>query len=152
MRVLVGDDQADILSGLRLLFRAEGIEGVYASSPAAVLTAVQDEDLDVALLDLNYTRDTTSGMEGLDLLARVRRQQPDLPVVVMTAWASVPTAVEAMRRGARDYIEKPWSNDDLLARLKKHAEGAAQSRSARNAKVDHPTCRSFSPPRRPWRQ
>jgi DNA-binding NtrC family response regulator len=138
MRVLVGDDQPDILKGLRLLFRAEGIDGVFASSPAAVLAAVQDEDLDVALLDLNYTRDTTSGMEGLDLLARVRRLQPDLPVVVMTAWASVPTAVEAMRRGARDYVEKPWINDDLLARLKKHAESAARRRNAGRAAMDHP--------------
>jgi DNA-binding NtrC family response regulator len=137
MRVLVGDDQPDILRGLRLLFRAEGIDGVFASSPAAVLVAIQEEELDVALLDLNYTRDTTSGVEGLDLLARVRRQQPDLPVVVMTAWASVPTAVEAMRRGARDYVEKPWSNDDLLARLKRHTESAAASRSARGAMADH---------------
>jgi DNA-binding NtrC family response regulator len=138
MRVLVGDDQPDILKGLRLLFRAEGIDGVFASSPAGVLTAIQDEELDVALLDLNYTRDTTSGVEGLDLLARVRRQQPDLPVVVMTAWASVPTAVEAMRRGARDYVEKPWSNDDLLARLRRHAETAAAGRSARAALAEHP--------------
>ena len=136
MRVLVGDDQPDILRGLRLLFRAEGIEGVFASSPAGVLTAVQEEELDVALLDLNYTRDTTSGVEGLDLLARVRREQPHLPVVVMTAWASVPTAVEAMRRGARDYVEKPWSNDDLLTRLRRHAESAAAGRSARAAAAD----------------
>jgi DNA-binding NtrC family response regulator len=136
MRVLVGDDQPDILRGLRLLFRAEGIDGVFASSPAEVLSAVQNEDLDVALLDLNYTRDTTSGVEGLDLLARVRRQQPDLPVVVMTAWASVPTAVEAMRRGARDYVEKPWSNADLLARLAKHAASSAADRKGSTG--DHP--------------
>jgi DNA-binding NtrC family response regulator len=138
MRVLVGDDQPDILRGLRLLFRAEGIDGVFVSSPAAVLTAVQQEELDVALLDLNYTRDTTSGVEGLDLLARVRREQPDLPVVVMTAWASVPTAVEAMRRGACDYVEKPWNNDDLLARLKRHAQNAAATRRPLLSSVDHP--------------
>jgi DNA-binding NtrC family response regulator len=138
MRVLVGDDQPDILRGLRLLFRAEGIDGVFVSSPAAVLTAVQQEELDVALLDLNYTRDTTSGVEGLDLLARVRREQPDLPVVVMTAWASVPTAVEAMRRGACDYVEKPWNNDDLLARLKRHAQNAAATRRPLPSSVDHP--------------
>jgi DNA-binding NtrC family response regulator len=135
MRVLVGDDQPDILRGLRLLFRAEGIDGVFASSPAEVLSAVQNEDVDVALLDLNYTRDTTSGVEGLDLLARVRREQPDLPVLVMTAWASVPTAVEAMRRGARDYVEKPWSNADLLARLEKHANVAA---ARKGPTVGHP--------------
>jgi DNA-binding NtrC family response regulator len=138
MRVLVGDDQPDILRGLKLLFRAEGIDGVFTSSPAGVLTAVQQEELDVALLDLNYTRDTTSGVEGLDLLARVRREQPDLPVVVMTAWASVPTAVEAMRRGACDYVEKPWNNDDLLGRLKRHAENAATSRRALSSSADHP--------------
>jgi DNA-binding NtrC family response regulator len=132
MRVLVADDQPDILRGLRLLFRAEGLEGVYASSPAEALSAVQDEDIDVALLDLNYTRDTTSGVEGLDLLARVRRLEPGLPVIVMTAWASVPTAVEAMRRGARDYLEKPCSNEDLLACLRKHAAspGAREGRPA----------------------
>jgi DNA-binding NtrC family response regulator len=138
MRVLVGDDQPDILRGLRLLFRAEGIDGVFASSPSEVLSTVQSEDLDVALLDLNYTRDTTSGVEGLDLLARVRRQQPDLPVLVMTAWASVPTAVEAMRRGARDYVEKPWSNADLLARLAKHAAAAAAARKRPTSNVDQP--------------
>jgi DNA-binding NtrC family response regulator len=137
MRVLVGDDQPDILRGLRLLFRAEGIEGVFASSPAEVLSAVENEDLDIALLDLNYTRDTTSGVEGLDLLARVRRQEPGLPVVVMTAWASVPTAVEAMRRGARDYVEKPWSNADLLARLEKHASASAPRKSPIST-VAHP--------------
>ncbi len=121
MRVLVGDDQPDILRSLRLLFRTEGIEGVYASSPQEVLAAVRRESVHIALLDLNYTRDTTSGGEGLDLLGRVRQLEPDLPVVVMTAWASIPTAVEAMRRGARDYVEKPWDNEDLLARLDKHA-------------------------------
>lgn len=141
MRVLVGDDQSDILRSLRLLFRAEGIDGVYAASPAEVLSAVQDEDIDVALLDLNYTRDTTSGVEGLDLLARVRRLEPSLPVLVMTAWASVPTAVEAMRRGARDYIEKPWSNEDLLARLRQHAASAkaeAKKQHPRGESVDLP--------------
>jgi DNA-binding NtrC family response regulator len=138
MRVLVGDDRSDILRALRLLFRAEGIDGVFAASPAAVLGAVQSEDLDVALLDLNYTRDTTSGVEGLDLLAQVRRLQPELPVVVMTAWASVPTAVEAMRRGARDYIEKPWKNEDLLARLAKHAEGSAALEQGRRSTGEEP--------------
>jgi len=138
MRVLVGDDQPDILRSLRLLFRAEGIDGVFASSPAEVLSAVQKEDLDIALLDLNYTRDTTSGVEGLDLLGRVRQQQPDLPVLVMTAWASVPTAVEAMRRGARDYVEKPWSNADLLARLEKHAASGAADERRRHSMVDAP--------------
>jgi DNA-binding NtrC family response regulator len=148
MRVLVGDDQSDILRSLRLLFRAEGIDGVYASSPAEVLSAVQNEDIDVALLDLNYTRDTTSGVEGLDLLARVRRLEPGLPVVVMTAWASVPTAVEAMRRGARDYVEKPWSNEDLLARLQKHATSAgagAQRHPPPGAPPDLPPLFANSP-------
>jgi DNA-binding NtrC family response regulator len=145
MRVLVGDDQPDILRSLRLLFRAEGIDGVFASSPAEVLSAVQSEDIDVALLDLNYTRDTTSGVEGLDLLARVRRFEPGLPVVVMTAWASVPTAVEAMRRGARDYVEKPWSNDDLLARLQKHAGAGEREQRSPGDPADLPPLFANSP-------
>jgi DNA-binding NtrC family response regulator len=136
MRVLVGDDQPDILSGLRLLFRAEGIDGVYAASPAQVLVALENEEIDVALLDLNYTRDTTSGVEGLDLLAQVRQLDPELPVLVMTAWGSVSTAVEAMRRGARDYVEKPWINEDLLTRLQKHAARAgSREHSPTSARV-----------------
>lgn len=121
-RILVADDQPDVLEALRILLKAEGCEAVAASSPAEVLAAVQRRDFDLALVDLNYTRDTTSGVEGLDLLSALRRLDATLPVVVMTAWGSVDGAVEAMRRGARDYVEKPWDNERLLATIKTHVE------------------------------
>jgi len=119
-RILIADDQPDVLEALRLLLKAEGFEAVTASSPAGVLSALESEDLDLALIDLNYTRDTTSGKEGLDLLSSLRELDGTIPVVVMTAWGSVEGAVEAMRRGARDYIEKPWDNDRLLTTIKTH--------------------------------
>ena len=117
-RVLVADDQPDVLEALRILLKAEGCEAVTASSPAEVLATVERSPVDLALIDLNYTRDTTSGREGLDLLGKLRALDPALPVVVMTAWGSVDGAVEAMRRGARDYVEKPWDNDRLLATIR----------------------------------
>src|SRR5262245_40529965 len=109
-RVLVADDAADIVEALRLLLKGAGFAVVPASSPAGVEAAVKNEELDVALLDMNYARDTTSGAEGIDLIGRVRGIDPELPIVVMTAWGSVAGAVEAMKRGARDYVEKPWQN------------------------------------------
>ena len=121
-RILVADDQPDVLEALRILLKAEGFEAVTASSPAEVLTSVEQGDFDLALIDLNYTRDTTSGKEGLDLLSTLRELDDTLPVVVMTAWGSVEGAVEAIRRGARDYVEKPWDNDRLLATIKTHVE------------------------------
>jgi DNA-binding NtrC family response regulator len=121
-RVLIADDQPDVLEALRLLLKGEGFEAVTASSPAEVLAAVESTDLDLALIDLNYTRDTTSGREGLDLLTALRELDGTLPVVVMTAWGSVEGAVEAMRRGARDYIEKPWDNERLLTTIKTQVE------------------------------
>ncbi len=121
-RILVADDQRDVLEALRLLLKGHGYEIETATSPAAVLRAVQARELDLALLDLNYTRDTTSGKEGLDLLTVIRGIDPTLCVVVMTAWGSVDGAVEAMRRGARDYVEKPWDNERLLATLHNQVE------------------------------
>ncbi len=114
-RVLVADDQPDVLDALRLLLGEEGYACVAARSPDEILSALEDTDVDVALIDLNYTRDTTSGQEGFALLARMQAIDPTLPVLVMTAWGSVAGAVEAMRRGARDYIEKPWDDERLLA-------------------------------------
>jgi DNA-binding NtrC family response regulator len=116
--ILVADDQPDVLEALRLLLKAEGYRTTTAASPAAVLTSVERGEFDLALIDLNYTRDTTSGHEGLDLLTSVGALDSTLPVVVMTAWGSVEGAVEAMRRGARDYVEKPWDNDRLLATIR----------------------------------
>lgn len=129
-RVLVADDQPDVLEALRILLKAEGFEAVTASSPTEVGAAVERGDFDLALIDLNYTRDTTSGKEGLDLLSTLRELDGTLPVVVMTAWGSVEGAVEAMRRGARDYIEKPWDNERLLTTIRTHvALGRALRRS-----------------------
>ena len=121
-RVLVADDQPDILNALRLLLADEGYEVSTAKSPAEVLERLEATDFDTAILDLNYTRDTTSGQEGLDLLERIRAVDATLPVLVMTAWSSVGGAVEAMRRGARDYIEKPWEDERLLATIRTQVE------------------------------
>jgi DNA-binding NtrC family response regulator len=131
-RILIADDQADVLEALRFLLKRDGYAIHSAQSPAGVLATLEAEDVDVLLMDLNYARDTTSGREGLDLLARVRQLDPALPVVVMTAWGSVEGAVEAMRGGARDYVQKPWDNTRLLATLRTQLElGRALRRSRR---------------------
>src|SRR5260370_18762724 len=108
LRILIADDQPDVLEALRLLLKGEGYKTEAASSPAAVLAALDVFDFDLALIDLNYARDTTSGHEGLDLLSRIQATDATLPVVVMTAWCSVELAVEAMRRGAPAFVQKPW--------------------------------------------
>jgi DNA-binding NtrC family response regulator len=116
-RILIADDQADILSALKLLLKREGFDVTTATSPAGVLDVAARESVDVALVDLNYTRDTTSGDEGLELVDQLRKLHPELPVVVMTAWATVEVAVQAMRHGANDFVEKPWNNQRLLSVL-----------------------------------
>jgi DNA-binding NtrC family response regulator len=121
-RILIADDQADVLEALRLLLKGEGIEIETAHSPAGILAAVEAREFDAILMDLNYTRDTTSGQEGLDLLARIRSADSTVPVVVMTAWGTVEVAVEAMRRGARDFIQKPWDNARLLTIVRTQME------------------------------
>jgi DNA-binding NtrC family response regulator len=131
-RVLVADDQADVVEALRLLLKSNGFSVVTARSPAGAIEAVKAEELDVALLDMNYARDTTSGTEGLDLLTQLRALDPRLAVVMMTAWGSVAGAVEAMRRGANDYVEKPWQNERLLGILRLQVElRSAQVQTAR---------------------
>jgi len=131
-RILVADDQADVLEALRFLLKRDGHAVVTAQSPAGALATLDSEDVDLVLMDLNYARDTTSGREGMDLLGRIRAQDASLPVVVMTAWGSVEGAVEAMRAGARDYVQKPWDNTRLLATLRTQLElGRALKRSRR---------------------
>jgi len=131
-RVLIADDQTDVLEALRLLLKGENYKIETANTPAAILEAIEKRDFDVALIDLNYTRDTTSGQEGLDLLTRIQNTDSTLPVVVMTAWGSVDLAVEAMRRGARDFIQKPWENERLLTILRTQTElGQALRRGQR---------------------
>ena len=114
-RILIADDQVDVLEALRLLLKTEGYQIETVKSPAAVLKAVEAREFALVLIDLNYARDTTSGQEGLELLKKLQALDSTLPVVVMTAWASVDLAVEAMRRGARDFVTKPWDNPRLLA-------------------------------------
>ena len=121
IRILIADDQHDVLEALRLLLKGEGFALETATSPAGALAAAQAREFDVLLMDLNFQRDTTSGQEGLDLLSALQGMDPLLPVVVMTAWGTVDRAVEAMRRGARDFVEKPWDNARLLATLRTQA-------------------------------
>jgi DNA-binding NtrC family response regulator len=126
-RILVADDQPDVIEALRLLLKSEGYASESARSPAAVVKAVEAHDYALVLMDLNYARDTTSGQEGLELLQKLQTIDAALPVVVMTAWASVDVAVEAMRRGARDFITKPWDNPRLLSIIRNQIDlGSAQ--------------------------
>ncbi len=121
-RLLIADDQPDVLEALRFLAKSEGYQAESVQSPAAVLEALETREFDAIVMDLNYTRDTTSGQEGLDLLVRIQAIDSTLPVIVMTAWGSVELAVEAMRRGARDFIQKPWDNTRFAAILKTQIE------------------------------
>jgi DNA-binding NtrC family response regulator len=143
-RVLVADDQREVREALRLLLKAEGFEAVLAASPAEVVQAAATRDLDVALLDLNYSRDTTSGQEGLDLLGRLRDIDAALPVVVMTAWASIDLAVAVMRQGARDFIEKPWENQRLLSVLRTQVELARALRRGDRLEAENELLRAAS--------
>jgi sigma-B regulation protein RsbU (phosphoserine phosphatase) len=127
-RILIADDQPDVVEALRLLLKGEGYEAEGVSSPAAVLQALATRDFDLLLMDLNYTRDTTSGLEGLDLLSRIKASGGMLPVVVMTAWGSVELAVEAMHRGVGDFVLKPWNNSQLLEILRTQLEQGASRR------------------------
>jgi DNA-binding NtrC family response regulator len=131
-RILIADDQPDVIEALRLLIKPEGFQVDVADSPGAVMRCLERREYDVVLMDLNYARDTTSGQEGLDLLAQIRATDDTTPVVVMTAWGSVSLAVEAMRRGAGDFIEKPWDNERLLTILRTQRDlGRAVRRSTR---------------------
>jgi sigma-B regulation protein RsbU (phosphoserine phosphatase) len=128
-RALIADDQPDVLEALRLLLKSEGVQTEAAQSPAAVLDKLRSRPFDLVLMDLNYTRDTTSGDEGLDLLTRIQAIDRTVPVVAMTAWASVDLAVEAMRRGVSDFVLKPWENSHLMRTLRSQIEKGRKKRS-----------------------
>ena len=136
-RILIADDQPDVVEALRLLLKNEGFTIEKASSPAAVYRAVSARVFEVVLIDLNYARDTTSGTEGLDLLERLRAYDDLLPVVVMTAWGSVDLAVEAMRLGARDFVQKPWENARLVATLRSAFELGRALRQSRRLEAEN---------------
>jgi DNA-binding NtrC family response regulator len=145
--ILIADDQADVLEALRFLIKGEGYQSEAVTSPAAALHAVEARDFDAVLMDLNYTRDTTSGQEGLDLLNRIQTLDGNLPVIVMTAWGSVELAVEAMRRGARDFIQKPWDNTRLSAILKTQIELGRALRKGQRLEEENRTLRAERFPR-----
>jgi phosphoserine phosphatase RsbU/P len=129
-RVLVADDQPHILVALEILLNSQGYQTRTACDPAGVLSALQQETFDAVLMDLNYTRDTTGGAEGLDLVSRIRALDKNVRLIVMTAWSSVDLAVEAMRRGASDFVQKPWSNSALIEKVREQVESCAALRSS----------------------
>jgi DNA-binding NtrC family response regulator len=146
-RILVADDQPDVLEALRLLLKGNGFDVDTVSSPSAALGLLERRDFDAMLLDMNYTRDTTSGREGLDLLATLETLEPNMPVVVMTAWGSIDNAVEAMRRGARDYVEKPWDNARLVSILATQVELGRALRRAQRLETENKLLRRDHLPR-----
>jgi DNA-binding NtrC family response regulator len=145
-RILLADDQADIRDALRLLLKREGYETHGVASPAEALSAIESREFDAVLMDLNYARDTTSGQEGLDLLSRIQMVDSTLPLIVMTAWSSVEIAVEAMRRGARDFIPKPWENNRLLAIVRTQIDLRQALRKASRLEAENRLLRSESRP------
>ncbi len=150
-RILIADDQADVLTALRLLLKSEGFQTVCVDHPDAVMQSALVEPPALVLMDLNYTRDTTSGQEGLDLLARLERLPAPPPVIVMTAWGSIELAVEAMRRGARDFVLKPWDNAKLLETLRKHVrdDGPADGALARDLQIARQVQAQLLPQKKP---
>jgi DNA-binding NtrC family response regulator len=146
VRLLVADDDPAVLEALRLLLKGESFAVETATSPGGVLAAAEARDFDALLMDMNYTRDTTGGIEGLDLLSRLQTLDATLPVLVMTAWGSIDGAVEAMRRGARDYIEKPWDNARLLQQLRTQIELGRAIRTSQRLESENRTLRRDGTP------
>src|ERR1700754_4110926 len=141
-RVIVADDQQDVLTALRLLLKNDGVQVTTVSSPAGLLEAVRSESFDVALIDLNYARDTTSGREGLELIPQIHAVDATLPVIVMTAWGTIDIAVEAMRRGARDFLEKPWDNHRLLTLVRNQVSYSREVRRSRRLEAENQLLRA----------
>jgi phosphoserine phosphatase RsbU/P len=134
-RILIADDQPDVVRALHLLLKSNGYTTEAVSSPSELLDAISNQEFDLILMDLNYARDTTSGREGLDLLAQLKTLEGIPPIVVMTGWATIGVAVEAMQRGVTDFVEKPWTNAKLLESLRKQvALGRERQESARRSK------------------
>lgn len=121
-KILIADDQTDVLEALRLLLKGEGFHTHLVSSPANVIEAIRHSSFDLLLMDMNYARDTTTGIEGLELLSRIRELDESLPIVVMTAWANIDLAVAAMQQGARDFVQKPWDNERLISIIRTQIE------------------------------
>jgi DNA-binding NtrC family response regulator len=145
-RILIADDQPDVLEALRLLLKPEGFLTEQANSPAAALALLDNREFEGAIIDLNYARDTTSGAEGLDLLSAIQARDALLPVIVMTAWGSVEIAVDAMRRGARDFIQKPWENARVIAIVKTQLELGRALRTTRKLEAEDRVLRTVDRP------
>jgi DNA-binding NtrC family response regulator len=145
-RILVADDELAVLKALRLLLKGEGYQIETVGSAEAIIEAIRRQDVDVVLMDMNYMRGNISGQEGLDVLARIAQIDSTLPVVVMTAWSSVELAVEAMRRGARDFVTKPWKNERLVATLRTQVELGRALRKGRQLEQENVLLRSEAQP------
>jgi len=130
-RVLIADDQRDVLEALRILLKGEGHQTESVTSVSGIFNALQQRDYALLMMDLNYTRDTTSGQEGLEVIPKIQALDSTLPIVVMTAWATIDLAVEAMKRGARDFVPKPWDNARLLTIVRTQIELASALRKGR---------------------
>jgi len=145
-RILIADDQTDVIEALRLLLKGEGYQIEAATSPSGIIDAVQAREFDAVVMDLNYTRDTTSGQEGLEIVARVHAMDATLPVIVMTAWGSIELAVEAMRRGGRDFVPKPWENARLLNIVRNQIELGRSLRKERRLEAENELLRAEGRP------
>jgi DNA-binding NtrC family response regulator len=117
MSILIADDDTSIIVALKLLLNSEGIESEACQTPDAVLQRIRERSFQLALIDLNYCKDTTSGAEGLELISSIRKLDENLPIVVMTGWATIPLVVDAMQRGAADFVEKPWDDNQRLLNI-----------------------------------
>ena len=144
-RILIADDQRDVLEALRILLKGEGYQTEGVTSLAGILHALEKKEYALLLMDLNYTRDTTSGQEGLSAISKIQEIDPTLPIVVMTAWATIELAVEAMKRGARDFVTKPWDNQRLLAIVRTQIELAAALRRERKLEAENEILRGTMP-------
>ena len=145
-RILIADDQPDVLEALRLLLKCDGYKIEAAESPAEVLRSFEHKDFDLVIIDLNYSRDTTSGQEGLELLQKIQSLDGTVPVIVMTAWSSVDLAVEAMRRGARDFIQKPWENERLASIVRTQLALSAALRRGQRLEAENQLLRNENLP------
>src|SRR5256714_11154532 len=144
-RILIADDQRDVLEALRILLKGEGYQTEAVTSIAGMFNALQKKDFALLMMDLNYTRDTTSGQEGLEVIPKIQEIDSTLPIVVMTAWATIDLAVEAMKRGARDFVPKPWDNERLLAIVRTQIELAAALRRERKLEAENEMLRGTMP-------
>src|SRR5437773_7965134 len=144
-RILIDDDQRDVLEALRILLKGEGHQTDAVTSLTGIFNALEKKDYSLLMMDLNYTRDTTSGQEGLEVIPKIQAIDNTLPIVVMTAWATIELAVEAMKRGARDFVTKPWDNQRLLTIVRTQIELASALRRERKLEAENELLRGTMP-------